>query len=84
MPTHSQIIVAAPDGHLGALPPRDRVVLSKREDHSAPVYGLEDSVCVIRLFLSNLLYEEAVIVVAGANCRSDSFDFKSLTALNEL
>lgn len=81
VPTHSQIVIAAPDGHLGAFPPGDRVVLSKREDLSAPVHGLEDSVCVVPLLLSNLLTEEAVIVVAGANCRSESSDFKSLAAL---
>lgn len=84
VPAHSQIVVAAPDGHLGALPPGEGVILSKREDLSAPVYGLEDSVCVVRLLLSNLLHEEAVIVVARANCRSDSFDFKSLIPRNEL
>lgn len=79
MPTHSQIVVAAPDGHLGALPPREGVILSEREGLGAPVDGLEDSVCVVRLFLSKLLHEEAVIVVAGALCRRNSFDFKPVT-----
>lgn len=73
MPTHPQIVVAAPDRHLGAVPPRDGVILSKRKGHSAPVYGLEDSVCVVILFLSNLLDEEVIIVKAGANCRIDRF-----------
>lgn len=74
MPTHPQIVVAAPDRHLGGLPPIDGVILSKREDLSAPIYSLEDSVSVVLLFLSNLLNEEAVIVVAGAHCRSESLD----------
>lgn len=83
MPTHSQVVVAAPDGYLGAHPPRDGVILCKREDLSVPVHCLEDSVCVIHLFLSYLLNEEAVVVVAGANCRCDRFDFKSLKVFNE-
>lgn len=83
MSTHSQIVIAAPDGHLGTLPPRDGVILSKREDLSAPVHGLEDSVRVVLFFLRDLLNKEAVIVVAGTNCRGDSFDFDSVTAFNE-
>lgn len=78
VPTHPQIVVAAPDGHLGALPPRDGVILCEREDLGPPVHRLEDSVCVVLLFLSYLLKEEAVVVVAGADCRSDRFDFESL------
>ena len=74
--THSQIVVAAPDGHLGALPPRGRVILCKREDLGAPVHRLEDSVCVVFLFLGYLLNKEAIVVVAGANCRSDRLVFK--------
>lgn len=70
--THPQVVIAAPNGHLGALPSRDGVILSKREDLSTPVHGLEDSVCVILLFLSNLVIEEVVIVVAGADCRNYS------------
>lgn len=69
--THPQVVVAAPDGHLGALPPRDGVIVRKRKDLGTPVHGLEDSVCVVLLLLSNLLHEEAVVVVAGPNCRSD-------------
>ena len=84
MPAHSQVVVAAPDGHLGALPPGDGVILCKREDLSAPVHGLEDSVCVVLLFLSNLLSEEAVVVVAGANCRGESLTYGSVTAFKEL
>lgn len=71
MATHPQVVVAAPDGHLGALPPRDGVIVRKWKDLSTPVHGLEDSVCVVLLLLSNLLSEEAVVVVAGSNCRSD-------------
>lgn len=73
VPTHPQVVVAAPDRHLGALPARDGVILSKREDLSAPVHSLEDSVRVVLLFFSNLLNEEVVVVVARANCREDSF-----------
>lgn len=81
MPTHSQVIIAAPDRHLRVFPPGDGVILSEGEDLSAPVHGLEDSVCVILLFLRNLLGEEAVIVVARTNCRGDSCGFESVTAL---
>lgn len=74
MPTHSQIIIAAPDRHLGAFPPSDGVILSKGEHLGAPVHGLEHSVRVIILFLRNLFNKEAVVVVAGANCEGDSCD----------
>lgn len=79
VPTHSQIVVAAPDGHLGALPPRDGVILSKREGLGAPVHCLEDSVCVVLLFHSNLLREELIVVIAGARCGENSFDWASVT-----
>lgn len=69
VPTHPQVVVAAPHRHLGAIPPRDGIILSKRKLHCTPVDGLEHSVCVVLLFLSNLLNEEVVIVEAGTNCR---------------
>lgn len=75
VPTHSQVVVAAPDGHLGALPPSDGVILCKREDLGTPVHRLEDSVSVVLLFVSYLLHEEAVIVVARANCGSGESEF---------
>lgn len=73
MPTHAQVVIAAPDRYLGALLARDRVILSKRKDLSAPVHGLEDSVGVVLLLFSNLLSEKAIIIIAGANCRDNSF-----------
>lgn len=84
MLTHSQVVVAAPHGHLGALPPGDGVILGKREGLDVPVHRLEDPVRVVRLFLSDLLGEEAVVVVAGADCRGESLDFKSVTVLKAI
>lgn len=88
MPTHPQIVVAAPDRHLRALPPCDRVILSEREDLGTPVHCLEDTICVVPLLVSNLLTEEAIVVVAGGHCRDGNagrgyldFDLKSLKLL---
>lgn len=67
VPTHPQVVVAAPDRHLGDVPPGDRVVLGKGKGLSAPVYGLEDSVCVVLLLLCDLLNEERVVIKTGAN-----------------
>lgn len=67
MPTHPQVVVAAPDRHPGDVQPGDRVVLGKGKGVSAPVYGLEDSVCVVLLLLRNLLDEERVVIKAGAD-----------------
>lgn len=71
MPTHPQIVIAAPDRHLGAIAPRAGVILSKREVLCTPVDGLEDSVRVVVLFLGDLLNQEAVIVKARANYKID-------------
>lgn len=73
MPTHSQIVIAAPDRHRGAKLPRARVILGEWKGLSVPVHGLEDSVCVVILFLSNLLTEEVIVVKARANCRNDIY-----------
>lgn len=67
MSTHSQVVVAAPDGHLGALFSSDGEILSKRENLSVPVDRLEDSVRVVVLFFSYLVNKEAVVIVAGPN-----------------
>lgn len=67
VPTHAQVVVAAPDRHLGDVPPGDRVVLGKGKGLSAPVYSLEDSVRVVLLLLRDLLDEERVVIEAGAN-----------------
>ena len=67
--THPQVVVAAPHGHPGALPPRQRVVLGEREHLAVAVDGLEDAVRVVVLLLCDLVLEEAVVVVAAADCR---------------
>lgn len=67
VPTHPQVVVAAPDRHLGDVPPGDRVVLGKGKGLSASVYGLEDSVRVVLLLLCDLLHEERVVIEAGTN-----------------
>lgn len=71
MPTHSQIVIAAPDRHLGAVAPRAGVILSKREVLCTPVDRLEDSVCVVVLFLGDLLNEEVVVVKARTDYKID-------------
>ena len=76
VPTHPQVVVAAPDGHLGALPPTDGVILGEGVDLDAPVHRLEDSVRVVLPLLAYHLSEEAVVVVGGANCKVDEVDFK--------
>lgn len=73
MSTHSQIVIAAPDRHQGAKLPSARVILSEWKGLGVPVYGLEDSVCVVILFISNLLTEEVIVVKARANCRKDIY-----------
>lgn len=70
VPTHAQIVVTAPDGHLGPLTFSQGVIFSERENLSAAVHSLEDSVRVVLLLFSYLLDEEAVIVIAGGNWRS--------------
>lgn len=67
VPTHPQVVVAAPDGHLGDVPPGDRVVLGKGIGLSAPVHGFEDSVRVVLLLLGDLPAEEGVVIKAGTN-----------------
>lgn len=64
---HPQVVVAAPDGHLGDVPPGDRVVLGKGIGLSASVHGFEDSVRVVLLLLRDLPAEEGVVIEAGAN-----------------
>lgn len=68
VPTHPQVVVAAPDRHLWDVPPGDRVVLGEGKGLSAAVHGLEDSVRVVLLLLRDLLDEERVVIEAGADC----------------
>lgn len=65
MPTHPQVVVAAPDGHLCSVAPRYRVVLGKRKGLSAAVHCLKHPVGMVLQFLRNFLIEEAVVVKAG-------------------
>lgn len=66
MSTHAQVVIAAPNRHLGTLPPSDGVILSKGEDISTPIYSLKDAVGVVALLLKDLPIKEYIIVETGA------------------
>lgn len=67
--SHAQVVVTAPDRHLGAFPPGHGVVFGKGKDVSAPIHCLKDAVGVVVLLLRDLPVEEAIVVETGAHCR---------------
>lgn len=59
MPTHSEVIVAAPDGYI-LLP--GRVLDGVRKLRRFTTHFLEDAIGVVALLLFQLLLEESLIV----------------------
>lgn len=65
MPTHAQVIIAAPDRHLLFGDQGVSVVVCHGEDLRLPVHGLEHPVGVILLLLIDLLLKELIILEGG-------------------